>query len=315
MIGNHLTILRERSISAQALKSATLIATILCTASCAFDTSVPNTPGDVPDAAGENVIDANPAAPDADVTDQKHLLLSEVKTTGAGKEFIEIYNPGASTVDLSDYYLADTQQYMLLPGTFGEGPGSEVATSDFIARFPDGAEIESEQTLVMAVRPTSFNLQFGVDPDFRIGGEPTGEAMREAHADSISPLAALTDSGEGIALFYWNGKSDLVQDVDLIDVGPNTTMPNRLANKSGEQVDGPDPDTDADAYQTDLATMTTLGDALEFGESFHRLTSEDGHEVQSMSGNGLHGHDESSEDIASSWGIEEASPGVAAAGL
>lgn len=319
MLGNHLTILRARSISAQPLKSATLIATILLSASCAFDTSVPASPnGEVPDAAG--VPDADPAAPDADleapdadVANEPHLLLSEVKTTGGGKEFIEIYNPSSQSVDLSDYYLADTDEYPKLPGNFGASDSAVVGTSDFIARFPDGTTIAAGEALVMAVRPTAFQAQFDVLPDFRIGGEATGELMREAFPGSINNLAALTDGGEGIVLFYWDGISDLVVDIDMIDVGPNTTSSNQLANKTGLQVDGPDSGGTLKTYREDLATMTNLGTALDFGESFHRIAPEDGHEVQS-GGNGSQGHDETSEDIAMSWGIDEASPGEASVG-
>ncbi len=310
--GNHLTILRGRSIPAQPLKTATLIATLLCT-SCAFDTSVPSSPSEVADAAGE-AIDASPISPDA-ALDERHLLLSEVQTKGSGKEFIEIYNPRALPVDLSDYYIADTQEYALLPGAFGDSPAPSVGTSDFIARFPEGAIIDGQAALILAIRPVEFRDEYGTDPDFRIGGEPSGQLMREAHGNSIDPLLTLTDSGEGIALFYWDQSSDLVTDVDLIDVGPNTSAGNRLADKSGVQVDGPDSGTETSEYLVDLGTMTSLGVELDSGQSFHRIRVETDHEGQDGAGNGQHGHDETTEDIRATWGVKAATPGTVAVEL
>ena len=47
------------------------------------------------------------------------LLLTEISTLGTEQEFIEIHNPGAEAVDLSDYYLTDAnythRQSALLP--------------------------------------------------------------------------------------------------------------------------------------------------------------------------------------------------------
>lgn len=299
-----MTILLGRSISAQALKTATLIATIFC-ASCTFDTSVPSSPsGDARD------VDRDP---DANRSPNSHLLLSEVKSRG--QEYVEIYNPGSASIDLSDYYLADTREYAFLPGAFGDGPAPVVIATDFIARFPDGATIEGETALVIAVRPREFNGEFGVSPDFHILGEPGGQFMREAYEGSISPIAALTDGGEGIALFHWDQTGDLVTDVDLIDVGPDTTEDNRLTDKTGLQVDGPDSGTDTAAYRADLNSMTSFDVVLNSGQSFHRITAEVGHEMQGAEGNGQLGHDETTENITETWGVKVVSPGSAAAEL
>ncbi len=297
------------------MRSFAHIALCLLAASCTFDTSAPVT-GDTARAdASPDQADADILGQYADLSDKQHLLLSEIKTTGSGKEYIEIYNPGELAVDLSNYYIGDTAEYAKVPGAFGNGPVPSVNNSDFIARFPAGASIAPGAAITMAVRPTAWEEQFGVLPDYRIGGEPTGALMREAFGLRIGNLTTLTDSGEGIALFRWDGASDTVVDIDLADVGPATTEVNRLTDKSGLQIDGPDSETEASAYATDLNTMTNIGIDLQFGESYHRLEPEDGHEARNVRSNGDHGHDETSEDIASSWGVEVASPGEAAPGL
>ncbi len=44
-----------------------------------------------------------------------HVLLSEVALGPGGSEFIEIVNPTSATVDLANYYLADSSAYYKLP--------------------------------------------------------------------------------------------------------------------------------------------------------------------------------------------------------
>ncbi len=312
-VGNHLTIVVGRSISAQPLRSVALILCSLSAANCTFDASTLAAPDG--DGGPVEQIDADPGAPDADMRAKTHLLLSEIKTTGSGKEFVEIHNPTEASIDLSNYYIADTSEYAFVPGAFGDGPRPEVGASDFIARFPDGASIASGETVTMAVRPTAWQAQFGTLPDYRIGGDPTGTLMREAFGSSVGNLATLTDSGEGVALFTWDGSADLVVDIDLADLGPNTSEDNRLGDKSGADVDGPDSGTERSSYQVDLGTMTNLGITLDFGQSYHRLLPEDGHERHDVVGNGEHQHDETTEDIAATWGVETASPGTEAGAL
>ncbi len=61
--------------------------------------------------------------------------------------------------------------------------------------------------------------------------------------------------------------------------------------------------------------MTKIGQSPGLGESYHRLLPEAGHEHQTGTGNGKFLHDETSEDIATTWGVSDVSPGTVAAGL
>lgn len=268
--------------------------------------------GDAPATSSPSLPDGSPAADSDDGFEALHLLLSEVKSTVAGTEFIEIYNPTDAAIALDDYYLADNDGYASLPQSVGPGPTVPVATSDFIARFPVGASIDPGETLVIGINATLFNLTYGVAADFKIGFLGSGSDMRSAYQNSIGTLAGLTDGGEGLALFYWDGTSDLVVDVDLVIVGPSPTSQNTLVNKTGLSIDGPDSDTSSSSYKTDAATMGSFEGMTVNRESFSRVGLETDAESQEGSGNGRHGHDETTEDTGLTWSIvSEATPGVA----
>jgi hypothetical protein len=283
----------------------------LSAAACSFDGGVSHSPGNgAPGQAdGGGDVDAAPAEDAAEIQNV-HLLLSEVKNTITGTEFIEIYNPGSTDVPLGDYYLADNAAYASLPIAHGDGTMPGVINSDFIARFPAGATIAPGEALVVGVNATSFQLIYGIDPDFHIGSGG-GIEMREAFEGSVGSLSSLTDSGEGIALFYWDGETDLVTDVDLLIAGATTTDSNALANKTSLAVDGPDSGSTPTVYKADLGTMGGTTRGTVFAESFVRISLEEGAETHESTGNGRHGHDESTEDTASTWSIVvDATPGV-----
>ena len=67
----------------------------------------------------------------------ERLLLKEVVVAPTAAEFIAIFNPNATAVALSDYYLSDNSTYYLLVGS------PTVDAADFIVRFPAGASIAS----------------------------------------------------------------------------------------------------------------------------------------------------------------------------
>lgn len=82
------------------------------------------------------------------------LLITEIAVVPTNGEFIEIYNNGNASIDLTDVYLTDatfagggTYYYQLVTG--GGGGGDFV---DFFARFPAGASINAGeyQTIALA---------------------------------------------------------------------------------------------------------------------------------------------------------------------
>jgi len=247
-------------------------------------------------------------APTDRPADLGHILLSEVFAEGGG-EFVEIYNPTAVSVLLTDYYLTDVNTYWRFPAH----PTTPVTVppSDFFVRFPAGTMLAPGTAIVIAADGAQYQIRFGSVPDFTIAGT-TGSPMIEAIAPITAPLATrITDDGELVVLFTWDGASDLVADVDIVVHGVPPAADNKLAPK--QPVDGPDVDTTLSAYRPEPAPMTTMTARTPDSDqwSYARRLREDGHEL-AAGGNGITGHDETAEDIDASWntGSTPPSPGT-----
>jgi len=241
-----------------------------------------------------------------------HLLLCEVASNPSAAELIEIVNPTAETIDLSNHYLSDDQDYALLPGFSGAGPAPTISAFDFIVRFPEGTMMAPGEVLVVAMDGAAFTSYFGVAPDFEIHG--TDPAVPDLVPVDLGSSAGLTDSGEHVTLFTWDGASDLVADVDIVRVGrPTLGGSNDLADKTSIAVDGPDGDTDPSLYFADAFTMPLASADPGSGESVKRSLLE-GPDETALNGNGITGHDETSENILVTWDSElrytPADPGV-----
>ncbi len=110
---------------------------------------------------------------------------------------------------------------------------------------------------------------------------------------AINPPATLTDAGEVVVLFYWDGSSSLVFDVDILLAGIPSSINGLDPAHSGYAQLGC-------MYQTDADTIAAQASAPVAGKSTKRLALETGHEMQS-GGNGLTGDDETSEDTSATW--------------
>ena len=254
------------------------------------------------------------SAPPAET--ELHLLVTEVKTQPSDEELIEIFNPLATAEPLDDYYLSDDPLYALLAGGSGE---IAVGNGDAILRFPAGATIGAGQVVVIALAEDGFRSAFGRDPDFAVvpADPPVAEAMVSV-ADAARTMD-IRDTGEPIILFHWDGVSDLVGDVDMVFVGDEQPAPgtdNSVPDKSAIQVDGPDADATASQYATDAVLMTSMSFRASNAGSYQRVAAEAGHERRA-DGNGVEGHDETSEDTLATWGQGDMAPtpGVVAPAL
>jgi hypothetical protein len=230
-----------------------------------------------------------------------HLLLSEVTLAPTAGEFVEIYNPGDQPVDLSNYYLADKADYALLPGLSGDGPAPVLSASDFIARFPAGVTIGAGEVKVVAMNGQDFQTQFGVAADYALIAAGGAQAMVDP-GSLIGSLPTMTTAGEAVALFYWDGASDLVTDVDLVHAGAPTAA-NQLTAKGGVMVDGPDADTNPGTYGDDAFTLGVMDAAAGADFSHKRIALEGTAEIQNDQGNGMLGHDETSEQLSQTWDV------------
>ena len=161
------------------------------------------------------------ASDDAPFAATPHLLLTEVALTPTGAEFIELYNPTAQAIPLARYYLSDNGNYFALP------LGSPlIGVSDFIVQFPAAASIAPGGVVTVATgTAAAFNTAFGKLPTYSIADDTVIRTL-------TSGTPSLTDAGEIVVLFQWDGAADLVKDVDMVIAGAATAA-NGLVSKSG----------------------------------------------------------------------------------
>jgi len=256
---------------------------------------------------GQSLCTAPPPPPAAE------LLLSELVVTPTSGEFIEIHNPGTLPIDLSDVYLTDatfapggTFYYNIVTGSNAGGGGF----GDFHARFPDGAIIQPGEFQSIALNGSdNFSSEYGVVPTYELYEDGAADAipdMREAFPGSINNQGGLTNAGEVVILYSWDGTSDLVQDLDYALWGDK----DEAVDKTGVAIDGPDAGTDTSAYLPD--TAITSQDVIAtgshaFGNSFTRVDLTEGTEIQA-GGNGIGGDDETSENLSVTWDEVAPSP-------
>ena len=247
-----------------------------------------------------------------------HLLISEVaydtSTNPELGEFVEVFNPTDNDVVLNDgteaWYLSDDEDayWEAAAGT----PVSNSA-SDWCYRFPEGTVLPARSFAVVARDADAFLTEFFGGPanydDF--ADQPGSPQLFEAAQDTdaftdMEPAGSgstmsLTNGGEGVVLFWWDGASDLVQDGDYLAWGSAT-----LIDKTGVSFEGVDADPTASTYLADAATVTTPWASAP--DSLQRTAGIEPGETAS-GGNGLGGHDETSEDLASSFAAGAATPG------
>lgn len=242
------------------------------------------------------------------------LLISEIAITPTEGEFIEIHNKGGNVIDLTDVYLTDatfaggsTYYYQLVTGGGGGG-----GFADFFARFPNGAQIAPGAYQTIALNGAiDFNTVYGVDPTYEIANTNAVPDMLEARSGSIDGLSSgLSGGGEVVVLLHWDGQSDLVQDLDYVLWGDKV----EAIDKTGVSIDGPDADSTQSSYLNDTAisaqaVVNTNSHAN--GNSWQRSDMNEGNETKT-GGNGINGHDETSEDTNNTFFEDTPTPNAAA---
>lgn len=255
------------------------------------------------------------------------LMISEFVVTPTAGEMVEIYNPNSFTVDLTDVYLTDATfaggsvyYYQIVNGGGGGG-----TFADWFARFPAGATIGAGEFQTISLNGSiGFFQTYNVNPTYEIeedDGSPDAiPDMLQATPGSIAPGGpgnnGLTNNGEVVILFYWDGQSDLVTDLDYVVYGDLV----EAVDKSGVSIDGPDADATASTYANDTPITSQvdasgiMGMPHASGNSKQRLLLSEGIEVRS-GGNGLTGgpnagNDESSENTDQTFIDDVPTPNV-----
>lgn len=242
------------------------------------------------------------------------LLITEISVQGSEQEFIEIYNPTDAAVDLTHYYLTDlsnvdstvgspTLDHMKNEFVYITTPqGVAPDNNDFLVKFPDGAMIEPGQTLVIiTAQGDAFEAATGVKPNYEIASKSETIPDMVTQTKTAPTTPGLSNSQEFVLLFFWDGASALVQDVDYIrwsDTSPGATVSNVGVDRTGMTVR----DT---AYLPDTALLKTSGEQESAskhsnGQSICRVDLAEGTELHE-GGNGLDGSDETSENFSATW--------------
>jgi len=250
---------------------------------------------------------------------QSPLLITEFVVTPTAGEMFEFYNPGPGAVDLTDVYVSDatffngsTFYYNIVIGAPGGG-----GFGDFSARFPAGASIAPGEYQTVAFADADgaegFFNTFGTLPTYECIGDggfdnTSVPDMLEAVPGSINGGGGLTNSGEMLCLFYWDGNSDLVTDLDYVLWGDQA----EAVDKTGVSIDGPDADLDASTYADDIVfssqpAVTPPGG----GSSAQRVMMSEGLELTTGS-NGVGGNSETTENTPDTFANTAPTPNARA---
>ena len=235
-----------------------------------------------------------------------HLLISEIAVSPDAAVFIEIWNPTGAPVALDNYYVSDNATYTSLAAGQPWVPKTSNVGTDFLARFPAGSSIPAD-----GVRVIGFDAGYGTTypgkcPDFFMGTAPLtcGVAnvptMVPTEPTSITDASGLTNTREMVVLFTWDGNTaNKLKDVDYVTWGaafdPGATRVDKTA------VAGYAPDTDPMNQKPAAPPMNF--------ESIERCGLETGEKL--FGGNGITGHDETSENMTTTFVIQAApTPGT-----
>ena len=218
-----------------------------------------------------------------------HLVFSEVVLTPSDGEYVQITNPTANDIDMSDYYLTDATDgsgnaYYNLPSGSGYWSGSGF---DFICRFPAGYSLAAGASMKVSLRDNeSYVNTYGESANLSLN-EDLLDAIDGSSTKGNASTPKLDNTSETLVLFYWDGTSATVKDVDYLLWGGNSYGIDKSA-VTGYQSDTP---VSSQSFMAVHATNEKLIRAENAGE---------GSESQS-SGNGITGHDETSEPLSDTW--------------
>ena len=234
--------------------------------------------------------------------DANHLIFSKVCIAPKNAQMVQIYNPTPDAINLNEsgvgsYYLTDGTNSSAGKYYYNIVTGSNYwseSYSDFFVQFPEDIIIESGAHLTISMHDDIiYNQYYSLNPDlslyemadyenyYNLANDDTGEA-----AMSILPTA------ESLILFYWDGTSSTVKDVDYFLWGSNTFSIDK---------------TDVPGYLADTPINNQIYlDESDEHHSYIRISNE---EEENINGNGITGHDETSENLALTWEIIQ-TPGI-----
>lgn len=221
---------------------------------------------------------------------QDGLLIRQVYLERDTPGFIELVNTTDAVMTLQGVHLATTPDFGLLPSA--DGPA--LVDGQVIVKLPDGLQVPPGEVAVQ-LSAGSFVEAYGFAPELSLPTSDEGAQAVEVVAGDPEGGALASFGGGVVALFVWDGQSDLVQDLDVVIWGEGVNV-----DRSGVAVDGPDDGDEASIYADDTAPGDQRpADAIEPGNALLRGAGEVDEATEG--GNGIGGHDETSEDMASAF--------------
>jgi len=268
-----------------------------------------------------------------------HLLITEICVKPDNSEFVEIYNPMRTSIDLSDYYLTDNANGLNDPAYIRLVKGADsvqVQRDDFLVQFPAGAQIQPREFQTIALSGKNFIARYVLKPTYEI---------RDDDATVTNMIAIKTGAGgvelfsDALVLLKWakSDSADLVKDVDYvvwderaIILGPDSAPskftsdfqeqitlsaidpPLQGVNKSGLGIDGVDRNNVRLYYNNEAAVANQIPIANTGHADLKSWQRKNFTEVgeKLVGGNGLAGHDEMSENLAAAFKEDKPTPGT-----
>ena len=211
-----------------------------------------------------------------------HLIFNKICVNPDEAEFIEIYNPTSESIDLSNYYLSDSEKYYQWIN------GESISGFDFLIKFPTGTSIEPEEVYTVTTQSSvDFYNFYNYEPDISLV-----DTDFEIFEFGLNPN--LSNSQEVLILFYWDGVTSIVQDVDYFLWGGDS----RAVSKTVEEGYPFNDTLTEDQIFIRNYSLAAFSDSL-----YVRKCTNEFNELEA-NGNGITGDDETSENLVSSWFVE-----------
>ena len=141
-----------------------------------------------------------------------HLLLSRIVVAPDAGESISIINPTDDSINLSNYYICDDNEYYQMQTEGDLSPSHFI--NGFTAQFPS-MDIEPNDTLLLVLSGDYLSFYPNITPDLFLF-EAGDESMLETESGSFGLSSnKLDDASESIILFKWDGNPENnIEDVD-----------------------------------------------------------------------------------------------------
>ena len=225
--------------------------------------------------------------------DPDHLLLSRIVVAPDAGESISIINPTDDSINLSNYYICDNNEYYQMQTEGDLSPSHFI--NGFTAQFPS-MDIEPNDTLLLVLSGDYLSFYPNITPDLFLF-EAGDESMLETESGSFGLSSnKLDDASESIILFKWDGNPENnIEDVDYFIWGGIQGAVDKTG--IGNYVE----DTQADE-------QLYFEEAPDDYYAFSRIEGLEETNEESSGGNGIIGEDgtrddETSEDFRQSWEI------------